>query len=1438
MENSDLIYSGSKGGKSGGGSGRVAVEDPDSLQSLEIARVVDLISEGEIEGLVSGYQSIYLDDVPLQNADGTFNFSDVTIEYRNGTQNQLPLTNAPGVESETLIDTEITFNNPVEISITDSNVSSVYLKISTPQLTQQDTKTGDLHGASIALKASLSSGGGAFNPIPTGFILADNPGTYHGESITLRNATVVRNTSTGYNSIGGWVSSSSAGYVGINNFQQEYVSPLSGSGDTTLPAIVGKPLYKEGSLCNTSTIYFGVRVELAHWEYTVVSTIQLRYRKIGDTLWNIYNTYTSSVSRTKEYYLNLYGVQSKFVTYTAAIPHEVGLYEYEVINLDGRLNTKVAIHKVDSMILDYNINIVGKTITKYQRGVHIELTGDAPWLLRVERVTPDSALSSLQNKSWFDSYTEITNVTLNYPNSALIFTGINAKQFSSIPTRGFEIAGIKCKIPANYNPLTREYTGYWNGTFKTAWTDNPAWIFYDIVTNSRYGLGDLIPESLADKWELYAVAQYCDEIVYDGYGQPEPRFTCNLYLQTREDAFKVVSNMASIFRAMAFWAGGQVSVSQDRPSNVEAIFTPANIIDGTFTYTGTSSKTRHNAIKVSWNNPKNQYKLEIEYIEDQDSISRDGLKETEVVAMGCTSRTQAHRLGKWLLYTEQYENETVNFKTGFDGLVVGLGSVIQTQDPYRSGKRLGGRVNFASSTSIDVDSDIIIEVGKTYEITYQAYNPSVENLPNGNTITKNTGKLITKTLTNSPGTTRHLTWTGATTDLAQTNGMWVLAVNDLSLQTWRVVNLKEVNKTQAEITALKYNESKYAIVEQDILPEEIVISSIDVIPNSVTSINYSEYPAYISPGVISNKATISWNSVSGASKYIVTYRDITRNLNSVEVMSSTNSLEIFPIDIGEYSVSVAAISPLGKRGIKTLITMNILGKIAAPSNVTNFNYTFEPTNILLTWDNIPDVDLSYYEIRVGSSWDNGELFKTSITTNETTYTATTYGTYNLWIAAVDTSGNYSTQPTELILPITLPTSTNLISKIEDSSYVLEWTIPFALFSIDYYLIKYGDTWENAVELNRSNTTRFSASVLFSGSRKFWVAAVDIAGNIGNPGTTSISIIPPSGTNVTAQVIDNNVLLYWTDTKQSLPISTYEIRKGNQFDNAIVIGTKSGHFTSVAELSSDTYTYWVVAIDSAGNYGTPSSVITQVSQPRDYQLISSFQSSFSGIKNNATILPNGKMLMPINTVETFGEHFGVRGWNTPQAQVDAGYPVYIEPSTDAAYYEEDIDLGSVVRNARVNVTINKEIIKGSINLSTTISIKENENDAWINYIDTDTVYASQYRYIKIRINAYTNLPDTFKSLLTISSIKLIVDVKTINDGGSIVCNSSDIGGTTVGFNIPFADITSIVVSPIGSTPITATYDFTDVPNPTSFKILLFNNAGTRVSGSASWSAKGY
>lgn len=1438
--NNLIVGQGGGGGKSGGGSGRVAIEDPDSLQSMEIARVVDLISEGEIQGLAKGYQSIFYGGTPLQNADGTFNFTNVTVEARYGTQNQTPLSNVNGIESEKQVNVEITHTNPIEQTITDPNVNSIHITLGIPQLTLQDTKTGDLHGSSVSLEVSISSAGGPFNPTPVGFISSAASCSFFGTPGTLRDvSTTTNNSQYGYNSMGGWASTVPPAITGFGT--------TGIAGNTSLPAITGYTGVRETQNSIQTTLTFGIRVRLAATENSTYSTIAIRYRKVGTTTWTVYNTFSTQILRTNNYTYNtgIGGInwstvgavtQDKFVTYTATIVHPFDKYEYEVVDYVPRAGSVVAIISAEASIQRYDITITGKTITRYQRGIEIDLPGSAPWIIRVTRTTPDSTVSSLSNKTWWDTYTEITKVRLNYPNSALIFTGIDAKQFSSIPTRAFEIEGIKCKVPNNYNSRTRTYTGYWNGGFITAWTNNPAWIFYDLVTNSRYGLGDLIPESLVDKWELYSVAQYCDEIVYDGYGQPEPRFTCNLYLQTKEDAYKVIGNLASIFRAMAFWSNGSVSVSQDRPADITAIFNTSNIIDGQFSYSGTSSKVRHNAVLVSWNNPKNMYKLEVEYIEDAEDIANNGLHQTDIVAMGCTSRTQAHRLGKWLLYTERYENEFVSFKTGLDGLVVGLGSVIQTQDQFRAGKRLGGRVNFSSTTSLDVDSDIIIESGKTYELTMVLPTPQSELLPNNTTKTNNKGEVVSKILTNSPGTTRHLTWSGEVSKAPQPNSLWVLSVSDLSLQTWRVTNIKEISKTQAEITALKYNSQKFAAVEQDIMPEETVINAIDVVPGTPLNLTYKEYPAYISPGVLSNKVTLSWDSVAGTSKYFITYTDNTRQLNKVELtLGNVTSTEIFPVDIGNYTVTLAAISPLGKFGPKINISMDILGKIAPPSNITNFTYNFKSNGIELVWDAIPDVDLLYYEIRVGNTWETGSLVEGNIINTSYLYNITNYGTYKFWIAALDTSGNYSSIPTSLNIEVVVPSIiTGLVLSIEGPDYSLSWSTPYSVFDIDHYIIRRGASLASSIIVATTKSNNINRFINYSGSMTYYVAAVDIAGNIGTYGFITHSVINPLTVSVTTQVIDNNVLIYWTDATSTLPIDTYEIRKGDIYNTAEVVGTKSGRFTSLSEIISSTYTYWVVGIDSAGNRGAPASISTSVSQPKDYTIVTNALSTFSGIKNNA-IIENSNLILPVDTTETFATHFSSRSWNSPNSQINAGYPLFIEPVATNGYYEEVIDLGSIVNNARITVNINSTIISGSPTITNMLSIKSNIGDSWIDYTDTLTVYASAYRYIKIRTSVTAT---TAASFIRINSINTVIDIKVISDAGSTVCSASDTGGTIAYFNTQFADVSSIVVSASGTTPITAIYDFTDVPNPTSFKILLFNSAGTRVSGTASWSVKGY
>ena len=516
----ELIIGAGGGGKGGGGaSARVAQEAPDSLRSKAYARVVDLISEGEIEGLVDGLQSVYLDDTPIQNADGTTNFSGVTLETRDGTQQQSYVPGFSSVENEVPVGVEIKASQPVVRSITDPDVDAVRIKVSVGQLTNQDTTNGDLNGSAVSFSIDRQVSGGGF-------------------------------------------------------------------------------------------------VEV-----------------INDT-------------------------------------------------------------------------ISGKTTTKYQRSYYVPLTGNGPWEIRVRRVTADSTSSAIQNKTYLDSYTEVVESKLRYPNSALVALRVDASQFSAIPRRSYDMKLLRVRVPVNYDPGTRTYSGVWNGNFKIAWTDNPAWCFYDLVTSTRYGLGGYIPESQVDKWALYRVAQYCDQLVPNGLGGFEPRFTCNLYLQTREQAYKVVQDMASIFRGMVYWSGGAITVTQDAPSDAVYQFAPGNVVDGEFAYQGSSAKARHTVALVTWNDPDDFYRQKVEYVEDAAGIARYGIVQSDVVALGCTARGQAHRVGKWLLFSEQSESEIVTFRTGLEGAVVRPGDIIKVADPVRGGMRLGGRIAAATASTVTLDQEL------------------------------------------------------------------------------------------------------------------------------------------------------------------------------------------------------------------------------------------------------------------------------------------------------------------------------------------------------------------------------------------------------------------------------------------------------------------------------------------------------------------------------------------------------------------------------------------------------------------------------------------------------------------------------------------------------------------------------------------------------------
>ncbi|HIE6438430.1 TPA: host specificity protein J [Proteus mirabilis] len=349
----------------------------------------------------------------------------------------------------------------------------------------------------------------------------------------------------------------------------------------------------------------------------------------------------------------------------------------------------------------------GKISGQYLESHIIDAPKKKPFQVRVSRLTDDSKSDSLRNGTVWASYTEITDAKFSYPNSAVVGMKIDKSQYGDTPNRTYHIKGMIIQVPDNYDPESRTYTGIWTGRFKPAWSNNPAWVFYDLVTNERYGIGEMIGSFGVDKFALYAIARYCDELVDDGFGNKEPRFTFNAYITSQRKAKEVLDDLASVFRGMPLWDGQQLTCFQDRPSDPVWTYTNSNVIDGKFKYTSTAKSARHNAIEVSWVNPSNGWSEEREFIQDDELIQRfGGVNVKKVTAFGCTSRGQAHRVGKWILQTEKLEKDSVTFSTGREGINCISGDIIEVADDSFAGVKVGGRVLSVNGSTITIDSPI------------------------------------------------------------------------------------------------------------------------------------------------------------------------------------------------------------------------------------------------------------------------------------------------------------------------------------------------------------------------------------------------------------------------------------------------------------------------------------------------------------------------------------------------------------------------------------------------------------------------------------------------------------------------------------------------------------------------------------------------------------
>ncbi|HHE3654193.1 TPA: phage tail protein [Pasteurella multocida] len=710
------------GGRKGGG-GHTPYEAPESGSSKQFVSIVEIVSEGQIKGLVDGVKSVYLDNTPLQASDDSYNFKNVDAQGRIGTQEQDVMTGFNTSEKEVSVGAQVKKVTPLTRTVTDNKVSRLRFTIGVQSLFSQNDK-GDTYGSKVD------------------FIV-----------------------------------------------------------------------------------------------------------KIGEKT--------------------------------------------------------------------YPLSINGKYNSQYLKQFEFDDLPQTPFTIKVERVTADSTTQRLQNNTIWASYTEIIETEFAYPNTALLGIRFDSEYFSSTPTRTYEIYAIEMKVPSNYDSINRTYTGLWDGTFKIAWTNNPAWCLYDLMTNKRYGLGQRLGAFNVDKWSLYQVAQYCDQLVPDGFGGKEPRFTCNAWITEQRKAYDVISDFCSIFRGMPVWNGREFSVVIDRPADPVWTYTNANVINGEFSYQFSAQKSRHNEIHVEYIDWKDNYERKIEIISDDDLIRRHGLNISKVTAFACTSRGQAFRTGKWTLETERLETKTVTFSVGSEGLMHLPGDIIRVADCDYADTNIGGRVLSVTGNKVTLDREI--EINGNSHLTYINGEAKHKDIR----IVSKSGNIVT--LENAPiGLSKF--------------GVWSLTTQKINVQLFKALTISEEKQGQYTIIALQHEPQKEAIVDNGAVFESLETTTATAGLEKVSQVNVQ---------ADGDGIALSFESMTKHSAIVKYQIKLYKSGTFYKIYDDlpTPSYKFTGLPDGEYTAEIRAKNEQGQLSEAVTTSFNIS---FAVSELTTVSKVF---GILLQWKN-------------------------------------------------------------------------------------------------------------------------------------------------------------------------------------------------------------------------------------------------------------------------------------------------------------------------------------------------------------------------------------------------------------------------------------------------------------------------------------------------------
>lgn len=575
----------------------------------------------------------------------------------------------------------------------------------------------------------------------------------------------------------------------------------------------------------------------------------------------------------------------------------------------------------------------GKTTSEYQRTHRIDLPkANTGWQIRVRRLTKNQNTARIADKVTISAVTDVIDAKLRYPNTALLFITFNARQFNnripkiSVRPKG----GLLIKVPTNYDPINRVYSGVWDGTFKLAATNNPAWVFYDLVLNNRYGCGDRIKASQIEKWDLYKIAQYCDELVPDGHGGDgkEPRFLCDVYVQSQESAYQVLRDIAAIFRGMTFWADNKVNVVADMPDSIFRTFTNANIVGGKPAYSGGSQQNRYTQALVSYTDINNHSNDAIEAVADIKLQRRYGVRKTEISAIGCTRQTEANRRGRWALLTNA-NDRVISFATGLEGAIPSPGHIIAVADSTLAGRDNGGRISRVEGRKITLDRRANIKAGDRL----------IVNLPNG----RSEGRTVSLVADNI------ITVSTEYSQEPEKNAVWTVDADDLALQLYRVVNITDNGDNTYTITGAIHNPSNYDHIDSgariDERPITIIPPGVQAPPKNIRISSYSQ----VNQGISFTTLRVDWDTVDNAITYEAQWRRDNNNWVSMP-RSSTCGFEVDGIYAGRYQVRVRAInaseiSSVWANAQETTLT----GKVGSPPKPVNFRASSLVFGIKLDW---------------------------------------------------------------------------------------------------------------------------------------------------------------------------------------------------------------------------------------------------------------------------------------------------------------------------------------------------------------------------------------------------------------------------------------------------------------------------------------------------------